>query len=68
MRYQTPLRGLKRFKSQKEISIKLHRTWARLDYKHVRELISYLQDMLDGDLIEVNVQPCGCLKSERKPK
>ena len=60
----TPLKGLKRFKSHHTISIRFGKTWHRMNYAHARQLISYLRDMLEGDLIEVNLRSCGCL--ERK--
>lgn len=67
MRYQTPLKGLKRFKSQREISIRIGgKTWVRMEFVHAKQLVSYLRDMLEGDLIEVNLLDCGCLKEKKK--
>lgn len=68
MKYQSPLKGLRRFKSQKEIRIKLGsgNRWVTMEFVHAKALMGLLQEMLTGDLIEVNEQACGCLEKVRK--
>lgn len=66
MKPPNPLRSLARFRNKKQIAMRLagnQVVWMHFD--HVRELISYLKDMLEGDLLEVKTMDCGCLKPKR---
>jgi len=40
--------------------------WTSMEFGHAKELIKLLQEMLDGKLIEVRQQGCGCLEKVRK--
>lgn len=53
------IQGLMRFKSQKEIRIKVRGEWHTLSWREAVVLNGYLADMLGGDLIEVKAG-CGC--------
>lgn len=60
-KFQSPLVGLKRFASDREIRMNIGGEWRSFSFNHIRDLITDLSEMVDGNLVEVDVMDCGCV-------
>lgn len=60
-KFQSPLVGLKRFASDREIRMNIGGEWKVFSFNHIRDLIKDLSEMVDGNLVEVDTMDCGCV-------
>lgn len=79
MKSLSPVIELRRFKSDKQIRIKIRSQWAGafwtfLDFEHAEELAKDINEMINGNLVEVKSaghlgpdQNCGCRERVRAP-
>ncbi len=62
LKYPTPLTRIARFNNTKEIALTVYDTCAWMSFDQARELRDYIDEMLEGNLVEVRQRDCGCLE------